>query len=126
LVEKKIEGRYEYLGDYRKTDTDDAFGKLDKSPYDAVIRIKPRKLEEQTYLYDNTTSYQTASAIGPDRMVTTVTINDFDLSLTETSNNTIWEGRVKTTINASKTKVYKKISMMIVKELTKNKIIPAK
>jgi hypothetical protein len=127
LAKKKINCDYKYLGDYRKIDTDEAFSAVDKSQYDAVIRFKPRKLEEELYVYDKTgpNPYDDFNLLAPANGMTAVTINDFDLSLTET-NNTIWEGRVKTSIVASKANAYRKISSMITKELTKNKIIPAK
>ncbi|SFF11024.1 hypothetical protein SAMN05518672_11715 [Chitinophaga sp. CF118] len=127
LKEKNIQCHYEYLGDFHKVDTEEAFQRAKSGQYDAILRIVPYVSEEtmQKYVPTQDPLYP-GVAINADPKYVNFLTNDFDLTLQENTGTVVWQGRLKTNIDPLARNIYKKIGVKIIQEFTKNLIIPAK
>ncbi|SFF11046.1 hypothetical protein SAMN05518672_11716 [Chitinophaga sp. CF118] len=129
LKKRNIECHYEYLGDDTKTDTDEAFRKLNNSSYNAVLQMMPIELSEKKRLINQnglllrtTSNFKT-----PVKWSTTRMTNDIDLIITEKSDSIIvWQANLKTIIKPTSKSIYREICDQVLTTMEQNKIIPYK
>ena|GEM_PF-3169920 len=129
LKKKNIECHYEFLGDDTKTDTDEAFRKLNNGQYNAVLQLLPvefterkRLINQNGVLLRSTSTFKT-----PVKWSTTKLTNDLDLVITEkTDSIIIWQANLKTIINPTSKSTYREIRDQLFTTMEENKIIPAK
>ncbi|PWV53889.1 hypothetical protein [Chitinophaga sp. S165] len=123
---RRIECKYEYLGDSKKVNTHAALEKAKAWPHDAILQFLPigTESEDVRALGLSRLGPQAADNILPLRYKTKRHLqNDFDIALNENTEN-IWFSRLTVEMIMDKLTVFKRLRQLIIADMERQHVLP--